>query len=364
MLTILSAYSHRTAPTELGTLIILLTLGMCFMLSSDSPAFLSLCGILVVLIIMLHRQKSRSRFSKLWGVGLYGLALGCLATSLVSSPPIRSVLLLFVYLILLPTFPFHAASIVSFSRMNGMLTNFLSLFLPALGLKGFLMIRGELPAELMGILSVFALIGALYGGIRALVQNNLRHRLAYAGLAFWSVLWWYLANTEVESAPVILYFCAISLSMQGLLISTYLLEQRHGNLNLDQLGGLARVMPRFGVLLSLLVAAAMGLPLFGSFTALLAMSTSAGLIVSPSFVFVLITWFLASWHFPLFMQHILLGPPKPGRNYRDLALSETLSLTLIVLIVAILGIAPTALLRTDITPKQEASIRETNSRLR
>jgi len=212
----------------------------------------------------------------------------------------------------------------------------------------------------MNIVSIFALIGAVYGGLRALVQTNIRHRLGYAALNFWSILWWYLAGTGMAGAPAILYFCALALIMQGLFMSAQFLEKRHGDLRLDQVGGLARHMPRFGVFLSLLVAAAMGLPLFGSFTALIAMATSPGITFYWGFVIVLLAWLLSSWHFPVFMQCILLGPPKANRIYRDLHPSETLSLTLIMAMIVMLGIAPDAFIGgPDQTfPAQELSSRK------
>jgi len=353
--TLLAAYSHQSDVADLLTLLILLGLGLGFMMMSGSTALLFLGGVFIVLIVLLFRQLSRSRFPALWGIGLYGFALLCLLVSFVFSSPTASILLLLSYAILLPACPLHGASIVSFSRLKGVLPNFLALFLPALGLKGVLMILPDLPTLVLSIVSVFALIGALYGGIRALVQSNLRHRLAYAALSFWSILWWYLANTGRGSTPAILYFCALGLIMQGLFIAAYLLEKRQGELNLDQLGGLARAMPRFGVFLSLLVAAAMGLPLFGSFTALIAMATSPEIRLSWRFVIVLLAWLLSSWHFPLFMQGILLGPSKTDRIYRDLHSSETLSLTLIIAMIVLLGIAPQVLIApTQTAPVQEA----------
>ncbi len=362
ILTLLAALSHETAPSDLLTLLIFLGLGLGFMIVPGKIGHLSLGGVFIVLILLLIRQKSRSRFSELWGVGLYGFALVMLIASLVSSPSTGRILLLLTYAVLLPTCPLHGASIVTFSRLGGILPNFFALFLPALGLKGVLGILAELPPQLMGIVSIFALIGALYGGVRALVQTHIRPRLAYAGLTFWSILWWYLAGTGIGTAPAILYFCAIALTMQGLFLSGQVLETRHGELHLNQLGGVARVMPRFGILLSLLVAAAMGLPLFGSFTALFAMATSPEITLSWGVAVVLLAWLLASWHFPLFMQRILLGPAKPGRIYRDLVPSETLSLTLIVAMIVILGIAPDALFGPEFSLQQSLVVHDAKPR--
>ncbi len=358
--TLLAADGHLTDRAELLTLLLLLCLGLGFMMLPGGASLLALGGVFIVLIVLLFREQSRSRFSVLWGIGLYGFALAALFASFAVSSPTASTLLFIAYAILLPTCPLHGASIVCASRLRGIPPNFLALFLPILGLHGALGILPDLPSALMNVVSVFALIGALYGGIRAVVQTNIRHRLAYAALSFWSILWWYLASPGMEAATAMLYLCALGLIMQGLFVSVQLLEKRHGLLNLDQLGGLAQVMPRFGVLLSLLVAAGMGLPLFGSFTALLAMATSPATTLSWGFVLVLLAWLLSSWHFPLFMQRILMGPPKPDRIYRDLDRSETLSLTLIVVMIVILGIAPQVLIGSA----QTLSVQKANSRIK
>lgn len=228
--TLLVAKAHPTSSTELGTLMLLMGLGLGFMMIPGTIGRLFLAGILIVLILLLLRQKIRSRFPAYWGIGLYGFALTSLLISLVFSPPTASILLFLSYAVLLPVCPLHGASIVSFSRLNGILPNFLALFLPALGLHGVLMIRADLPTSLMGIVVILALIGTIYGGILALVQTNIRHRLAYAGFSFWSILWWYLAGSGTENAPAILYFCALALIMQGLFIAGYCLEKRQGDL--------------------------------------------------------------------------------------------------------------------------------------
>lgn len=363
-LTLFASFSHETAAADLFAILILLGLGLGFMINEEGVRLPCLGGIFIVLILLLIRQERWSRFSHKWGISLYGFALAVLIASFVLSPESGRIALIISYAVLLPAFPLHGAYIVTFSRLGGILPGFLFLFLPALGLKGVLAILPEiLPVFLHGML-IFSLIGALYGGIRAGVQLNVNHRLAYAGLTFWSILWWYLAGTGIETAPAILYFCALGLIMQGLFLSWHLLEARHGDLDLDKLGGLARVMPRFGILLSLLIAAAMGLPLFGLFTAFIEMTLSPAIQLSWSFAVILLAWFLASWHFPLLMQQLLFGQPKPGRIYRDLVRSEALSLTLIVAITLILGIAPYVLFALSPSPKQALPLQEAQPRLK
>ncbi|MFQ5580570.1 MAG: proton-conducting transporter membrane subunit [Nitrospiria bacterium] len=363
-LTLLASFSHEITPGDLPILLILLGLGLGYMMHDGEIGLSCLAGVLGIMIFLLSRQNRRSRFSGKWAIALYGLALAALIASLILSPSSGGAPLLITYAVLFPVFPFHGAYVVTSGHLRGVLSGFLFLFLPTLGFKGVLVILHETPTVFIQGLMVFALIGALYGGIRALVQLNGSHRLAYSGFAFWSILWWFLASTGEETAPAVLYFCALALIMQGLFLSWRLLEARHGDLNLEKLGGLARVMPRFGVLLSLLIAAVMGLPLFGLFTALIEMVLSPAIQLSWSFAFILLAWFLASWHFPVLMQQILFGQPKPGRMYRDLARSESLSLTLIVVMTLILGIAPYTLFGVGPFAKQAAPITQASAKIK
>jgi len=70
------------------------------------------------------------------------------------------------------------------------------------------------------------------------------------------------------------------------------------------------------------------------------MATSSEIKLSWDFSIILLAWFLASWHFPLLMQRILWGPTQSGRRHRDLVTTESISLTVIVAMIVMLGIAP------------------------
>jgi len=356
--TLLAADSHDSSPLEGFGLLIFLGLGLGFIMRPGVIGRLFLGGVFIGLIFLLLQGTGLSRFSKRWALGLYSLALAALLASLLASPQTAFIFLFLAYATLLPIFPLHGASIVLFGHLGGILPNFLALYLPALGLTGILPLLSHLPPELLEIISIFALLGAIYGGIRALVQTNLRHRLSYAALGFWSILWWYLAAGGEGNPAAIRYFCAFSFVLQGFFMGVGLLERRHGKLHLDQLGGLAQGMPRFGVLLSLLCAAGIGLPLFGPFTALASMMTSSEVAFSWSFVVILFAWILVSWHFPLLMQHLLFGPSKADRPCKDLGRSETLSLVLLVAMIVLLGIAPEALFGARNLPLQAASAQE------
>jgi NADH-quinone oxidoreductase subunit M len=195
---------------------------------------------------------------------------------------------------------------------------------------------------------VLALFGALYGSLKALAQVRVPHLLAYAGLAFFSVLWWLFALTGTFSVQAVVYVAAVALLTAGLLLACQRTQGRYGHLTLDRMHGLARPMPRFGTVVLLLVMAAVGLPPFGLFSAYMAMLLQPAMAMSWGLGVILITWFLASWYFFRMMQRLLFGPHRADIRYEDLRTSEVASFAVLLMILAVLGTAPLEWLESDL----------------
>ena len=68
-------------------------------------------------------------------------------------------------------------------------------------------------------LSALALIGALYGSIRALRQIEVPRLLAYASLAFYSIVWWTFGATGSFSPPIAVFVVAAALLTAALLLA-------------------------------------------------------------------------------------------------------------------------------------------------
>lgn len=100
----------------------------------------------------------------------------------------------------------------------------------------------------------------MYASIKAVVQKSVPHLIAYAGLAFYSILWWQIASVGSVTREAIVYAYSVVLVIGGILLAWDRLRVRYGNLPMNRIGGLARPMPKFGLCLALLVMAAVGLP--------------------------------------------------------------------------------------------------------
>src|SRR3989442_7215264 len=134
-----------------------------------------------------------------------------------------------------PLFPLHGVYVAALTRLPGYLPMCLAILLPAAGLYGLTGLLPEMPAEFLRGVSVLALFGALYGSLKALVQFRVSHLLAYAGLAFFSILWWYLAVTGTSTPQAAVYTSAVALVIGGLLLSGHPVQARDCDLGLKQI---------------------------------------------------------------------------------------------------------------------------------
>jgi NADH-quinone oxidoreductase subunit L len=275
-----------------------------------------------------------------------GFALPVVAP--VSEWSIEKIALFFLVALILPLFPLHGVYVAALTRlpryMEGYLPIVLSILLPMAGLYGLTGLLPEAPAEFLKGISVLALFGALHGSIKALVQVRVAHLLAYGSLAFYSILWWYLAMTGSVTPQAAVYAGAAALVTGGLLLAWDRVRARYGDLDLNRIGGLARPMPRLATLLALLLMAAAGLPPFGLFSGYLAMLLSLPMTMTISMsvglIVILLTWFTASWYLFKLMQRLLFGPHRSDLRYEDLRPAEIASLVMVLVILLAISVVP------------------------
>ena len=193
------------------------------------------------------------------GVIVFVLVVAGSRLSLVADVSVGSLLTLVVAGLLLPLFPLHSVYVAALTKLPRVGVFVLSALLP---LAGVFILRTlpAIPPSLQPVVSVLALVGAIYASLKAVAQKNVPHLIAYAGLAFYSILWWQIASVGSVTPEAIVYACSVVLVIGGILLAWDRLQVRYGNLPMDRISGLARPMPKFGLCLALLVMAAVGLP--------------------------------------------------------------------------------------------------------
>ncbi len=267
------------------------------------------------------------------------------ALTLVISPPSsamtsRQVIQLIAVTLMLPLFPMHGLYVAALSRSPGYLAAALAVLLPAAGSFGLADLAKELPGDTLRIMNLLALVSALYGSIKALAQVRMPHLLAYASLAYFSVVWWYFTASGNFTVAVFVYVTTVTLLTAAQIIAWQLLRKRFGNLALNRSHGLARPMPQFATLFALCVMAAVGLPPFALFSAPLEMSILTSGVLSFGLIIALLTWFVASWYSFRMMQRLLFGHHRAEIRYLDLRTGEAVCLVILLVISVLLVATP------------------------
>lgn len=321
--------------------LLLLGVGLGAMVGHGGMGLTLLALLLILLVALLYRYRALS-VSHLWqGIGMYGVGVICLATALATVPPVSAVAVLAVCAMLLPLAPLHAGYVAALAGLPGNLPAFLSLLLPVLGFHGLLAVLPHLPDTVRDVLPVLGLAGASYGALKALAQSRVRALLAYANLSFFSILWWHVAVVQAASPQTTLYLSAVGLATNGLLLAWYAIRARYGDMDLRAIRGLAHVMPRFAVLFMLLALAAMGLPPFGVFAGFMGLLLAPALPLSGGLFVVVVAWLAASWYLLDLLQRLLFGRHRTDLRYEDLHRTEFAALLALVLILLVMGVAPT-----------------------
>lgn len=322
-----------------------------------TPAWVNALQVRIYLLLLnrLYLDAVAARFGALVGLAIqrcdamrflpYAAGAGALVCAALAAggwpaaPATRIALLCFVALAL-PLFPFHAAYLIGFTKAGGYTGVILALLLPVAGLYGLAHLAHDLPPQVLRAVGVLAVFGALYGSFKALAQSRIPQLLAYAGLAFYSVLWWRFAVTGELPPASSRYGVAVALVTAGLLLAFQRLRRRYGELILERMHGLARPMPRFAGLFALLVMAAVGLPPFGLFFSHSEMLLQPTAAISSALAVILLTWFLASWYLFRMMQRLLFGPHRADLRYEDFRAVETIYFAALLVVLALLTLAP------------------------
>ena len=279
-----------------------------------------------------------------WGIGVYGLGALCAGLAAIASPPVSALASLLACAILLPLVPFHQGYVSALTRLPGSLPPFIVLLLPAIGFHSLAAIIPMVPDVAVSTMTILALVGALYGSVKALAQSRIRMLLAYGSLSFFSILWWFVAVSRTVMPQAVVFLAAVALVTSGLLMSWQVVRTRYGDdVDPQAISGLFRKMPQFAVLFSLLALAAMGLPPFGVFAGFIGMLLAASLTSSVALLIMMVAWLAASWYILDMVQRLLFGRERSDLRYEDLRRPEFASLLIVVLIVIALGVAPASL---------------------
>jgi NADH-quinone oxidoreductase subunit L len=251
--------------------------------------------------------------------------------------------------LLLPLFPFHLLYVTALTRAPRGLTVVLSILLPVLGISGAALLVPKLPPSAISAIGVLAAVGAVWGSVKALAQDRVSGLLAHAGLALYSVFWWHLTQAGKMTHPSGVYVTGVTLALGGLIFGWDRVRVRYGDLDLNQIGGLVRPMPRFALCMAILVMAVTGMPPFALYFGFISMLLGPSTTMSAGLVAVLAAWFAASWYMFGLMRRLLFGPQRMDLRYDDLSPAEIGAFVVVIALLVLLGSIPQAWMEAGVT---------------
>ncbi|MBS0169601.1 MAG: hypothetical protein JSR62_04550 [Nitrospira sp.] len=339
-LSLLGQPLHRDTSRAWPMTLILLGLGLGT-LTSQGPAHGFLLLLLLALLCgLLYRHQPDPAADTWRGLSSYGLGMITTLLALLLPAPASNIATLVACATLLPLLPVHSGFVAVLSGLPGNLPAFLALLLPMVGFHDIQLLLPSLSGTVLRTLAILALAGTVYGSLRALIQSRPLPRLAYAALAFFCILWWYLADTGTSPVPATIYLSGVGLATSGLLLAWFAIRARYGDVDLRALGGMAYPMPRFSTLLALLALAALGMPPFGVFSGFLSMLLLPTFAPSGPFAIIMLVWLTASWYQMELVQQLVFGRARAEVRYEDLRETEWMSLVLVLFLLLVLGTAP------------------------
>jgi NADH-quinone oxidoreductase subunit M len=251
---------------------------------------------------------------------------------------------LLAFAIKIPLFPFHTWQPATYTTAPMAGTMLLSALMLKMALYG--MIKWMIPltsnglAEIKWIVITLGCIGIVYGAIIAIKQKDIKTLFAYASISHVGLIAAGIilfTQTSLESA--IVQIINHSIVAVGLFFAADIIESRTGTRNIYELGGIAKLAPRFGFWFSAMTFVSVSVPFTAGFIGefllikeLFVAHWITGLIASTTLVFGAV-YMLRAYQVSMF------GAPKMT-SFEDLKWNEILVFALLTAAAVLIGISP------------------------
>jgi NADH-quinone oxidoreductase subunit M len=199
------------------------------------------------------------------------------------------------------------------------------------------------------IILALSVVSIIYGALLAMTQKDFKRLASYSSVSHVGfIMLGCFMLTEQSTDGAVMAMLASGVSTSALFLLAGMLEDRHGTTNLASFGGLARVVPLFSFMLTLVMLSVIGLPgtngFIGEFLVLIgtyAARPVLAIVATSGVIFAAIYGLRA-------LQDILFArstPPGEGVAMRDLDRRELLVMTAFAVAIIWLGVAPGGVLR-------------------
>jgi NADH-quinone oxidoreductase subunit M len=205
--------------------------------------------------------------------------------------------------------------------------------------------------EYSSIMAWLAVIGIIYGALLSLVQTDVKRLVAYSSVSHlgFVVLGIFSITAEgIQGAIIQMVNHGLTTGMLFLCVGV-LYERRHTR-DINEFGGIARIMPVFTVFFGIAMLGSVGLPglngfigeyltLFGAFRSTILHSYIYSIIAATGVIF-------AACYLLIMFQKVMFGDVKnpANQNLKDLSKREWVTMVPIVIFIVWIGIYPSTFL--------------------
>ena len=252
------------------------------------------------------------------------------------------------YAIKIPIIPFHTWQAETYTKAPTAGTMLLSAIMLKMALFGLL--KWVLPI-FDGVATDFwrwpiitlGIIGVVYGAVVAIRQQDLKTLFAYASLSHLGLIAAALMLNNFDTNQIaVVQIVNHSIVSIGLFLAAGIIEQRLGTRELGQLGGIAKVAPRFAFWFAVLTFVSLSVPFTAGFIgefflikALFSANAFTGFLASTTLVLGAV-YMLKAYQAPMF-------GPTINATFEDLHWSEIAVFAILSIAAIYLGLAPQCL---------------------
>ena len=249
----------------------------------------------------------------------------------------------------MPIFPLHGWLPLAHVEAPSPISILLSGVLLKMGAYGLIRAVNMLPEAaliLQPLLISLALFGMIYGGLLAWRQTDLKAMIAYSSVSHMGIVLLGIASlNQVGLTGAILQMSSHGLVSAALFLLIGLLYERSHTRNIQDYSSLVQVMPRFALLMTLTLLAAMGLPGSIGFIAELHAMIGGFQQWGGLMVFFSISILISAAYAIRTIGLLFTGTVKPQMYHiADLKPSEILAAGLLVTGIVLFGLLPASLI--------------------
>lgn len=259
-----------------------------------------------------------------------------------------SVGFLLAFAIKIPLFPFHTWQPSTYTTAPMAGTMLLSALMLKMALFG--MIKWMIPMTFTGIQDIKWLvitlgsIGIVYGAVIAIKQKDIKTLFAYASISHVGLIAaGIILFTQISLESAIVQIINHSIVAVGLFFAADIIESRTGTRNIYELGGIAKLAPRFGFWFAAMTFVSVSVPFTAGFIGefllikeLFVAHWFVGIIASTTLVLGAV-YMLRSYQLSMF------GAPKMT-EFEDLKWNEILVFAILTVAAILIGISPSCIM--------------------